>query len=339
MSSIDTISEFLLHAGTDYRVFDMARGIRPVDSQVFLEIENSTIAAPYPRQQHAWFGILFFNKNTSKEQYIWFVKLPLDEQGLVISAGRRQFLEIVVEALGQQLDKENNPNNQLPENPFTFIPNQNQLADFNAKCRLSLDLGVSKHLEHVTRYLQAPEQHDWRTLSIQGIADFCAQIPQAEHQDLLMANFSQLATEMQTALCTSFENHVIPEKISHLLIDWATINPNLAKIQSALRALSQAGNKAAVQAFIHQLLNNSMMPEPNILMLIGARHWHVLNESELLSLFINHLAECDHELFVGLYSDLVQIPEIRDSLLGVLRWPEKSHNLTQAIGVLFGQNQ
>ena len=61
MSQINTISEFLLQAGTDYRVFDMARGIRPIASQLFLEIESASVPAPYPRQQHAWFGILFFN--------------------------------------------------------------------------------------------------------------------------------------------------------------------------------------------------------------------------------------------------------------------------------------
>ena len=36
MSQINTISEFLLQAGTDYRVFDMARGIRQLESQLFL---------------------------------------------------------------------------------------------------------------------------------------------------------------------------------------------------------------------------------------------------------------------------------------------------------------
>ena len=126
MSQINTISEFLLQAGTEYRVFDMARAIRPIEAQLFLEIESGTVPAPYPRQQHAWFGILFFNKQMSNERYIWFVKLPLDEQGLVIGAARQQFLQIVVEALGQTLDKQNNPNNQLPENPFTFVPNQQQ---------------------------------------------------------------------------------------------------------------------------------------------------------------------------------------------------------------------
>jgi hypothetical protein len=109
MSQINTISEFLLQAGTDYRAFDMARGIRPLESPLFLDIESAIVPAPYPRQQHAWFGILFFNKQMSIEHYIWFVKLPLDEQGLVIGAARQQFLQIVVEAMGQSLGKQNNP--------------------------------------------------------------------------------------------------------------------------------------------------------------------------------------------------------------------------------------
>jgi hypothetical protein len=50
------------------------------------------------------------------------------------------------------------------------------------------------------------------------------------------------------------------------------------------------------------------------------------------------LAVCEYELFIGLYSDLVQIPEMREAMLGVLRWPEKSTQLTHAIGQLFGQN-
>ena len=153
MSQINTISEFLLQAGTDYRVFDMARGIRQLESQLFLEIERATLPAPFPRQQHAWFGILFFDKKMSHERYIWFVKLPLDEQGLVIAAAQQQFLQLVIEALGQTLDKQNSTNNQLPENPFTFVPNQQQLADFNSIGRIELDIPLSEHLALVEQYL------------------------------------------------------------------------------------------------------------------------------------------------------------------------------------------
>ncbi len=340
MSNIDTISEFLLHAGTEFRVFDMARGIRPLSTQTFLDIENGSVAAPYPRQQHAWFGILFFNKQASQEQYIWFVKLPIDEQGLVISAARRQFLQIVVEALGKELDNKNNPNNQLPENPFTFVPNQHLLADFNAKCRASLDIGESKHLAKVIEYFQAPQQHDWQELSVQGIADFCTDIINDQHQILLTKTFDNLPPQMQTALCTSLENHVLPKKLTALLINWAEEQPfNEQRIQSALRAVTQSSTPENVEAFILNLLKSAQFSNPNLLILIGARHWQHLNQPELLAMFIDKLVECGNDIFTGLYADLVQIPEIRNSMLGVLRWPHKSEKLTHAIGELFGQNQ
>ena len=226
MSQINTISEFLLHAGTDYRVFDMARGIRPVNTQDFLEIESAQQPAPRPRQQHTWFGILFFNKQASSEHYIWFVKLPLDEKGLVIEASRQQFLQIVVNALGQSLDKQNNPNNQLPDNPFTFIPNQQQLADFNSVCRLSLNLPLSSHIETATHYISSPEKQDWRNVPLQGIADFCASLTHAKHATLFLKQFNALATAMQIALCSSLENHPISTDASQLLIDWYRLHPS-----------------------------------------------------------------------------------------------------------------
>lgn len=59
-NSINSISEFLLHAGTEYIVFDMGRRLTALDNQAFLDIENGSTVAPFPRQQHAWFGIVFF---------------------------------------------------------------------------------------------------------------------------------------------------------------------------------------------------------------------------------------------------------------------------------------
>jgi hypothetical protein len=339
MSQINTISEFLLQAGTDYRVFDMARGIRPLESQFFLEIENATLPAPYPRQQHAWFGILFFNKQMSDESYIWFVKLPLDEQGLVIGAARQQFLQIVVEALGQTLDKQNNTTNQLPENPFTFVPNQQQLADFNSIGRIELDIPLSEHLDLVEQYVTHPERHDWRKVPLQGIADFTASLQQGERRHLLLKQFSTLAPDMQYALCASLENHQIDEDISLLLINWYHQDvKNEKRLHCVLRGLCQSQAKAAVNSLISSVLNSSNGLKSAVLMLIAARHWQYLKESATLSIYVERLVVCEDEPFIGLYSDLVQIPEIREAMLGVLRWPEKSTELTQAIGQLFGQN-
>ncbi|WP_158967060.1 DUF3549 family protein [Paraglaciecola sp. L3A3] len=338
MSQIDTISEFLLHAGTDYRIFDMGRAIRPVTSQTFLEIENGLIPAPYPRQQHAWYGILFFNKQASSEQYIWFVKLPIDEKGLIIPAGRQQFLQIVVEALGQQLDNKNNPNNQLPENPFTFVPNQNQLADFNSICRLSIDLATSEHIEKVIDYLNAPQKNDWQTIPVQGIADFCATISTVASSELFIKKFNDVAPEMQYALCASLENHQLNSTLCEHLITWCQQQDNNQnRLAATLRALCQGQEQQKIQEFLISVLMSPQGITLDILMLIAARHWTHLNNENLLKQYIQLLAEMGPETFIGLYSDLVQIPEIRETMLSILRWPEKSPQLTQAIGLLFGQ--
>ena len=339
MSTINTISEFLLQAGTDYRVFDMARGIRPLESQIFLDIENATLPAPYPRQQHAWFAILFFNKNLSHERYIWFVKLPLDEQGLVMGAARQQFLQIVVEALGKTLDKQNNPNNQLPENPFTFVPNQQQLADFNSIGRIELELPLSEHLDLVEQYLTSPERQDWRAVSLQGIADFTASLHQDKCKNLLLKQFLALAPDMQYALCASLENHQINEEISALLINWYHQDiKDEKRLHSVLRGLCQSQDTKAVKSLLSSVLNGANGQTSVALMLIAARHWQYMQDSDILTSYVELLATCEDGSFSGLYPDLVQIPEIRETMLDVLRWPEKSLPLTRAIGQLFGQN-
>lgn len=338
MSQINTISEFLLQADTDYRVFDMARGIRALKSQDFLEIESATVPAPYPRQQHAWFGVLFFNKNISNEHYIWFVKLPLDEQGLVIGAARQQFLQVVIEALGQTLDKKNNTNNQLPDNPFTFVPKQQQLADFNSIARIELGIPLSEHLDSVDKYFANPEAHDWHTIPLQGIADFTASLQRGNRKKCLSKQFSGLTPDIQHALCSSLENHNIDGDISTLLINWYhqdTLDER--RLHSVLRGLCQSQDKVSVNSLLSLVLDSVSEQTSSVLMLIAARHWHYLKEPVIRKRYIEQLANSGSDVFIGLYSDLVQIPEIRQFMLDVLRWPEKSPQLTLAIGQLFGQ--
>jgi hypothetical protein len=337
MSQINTISEFLLQAGTDYRVFDMARGIRQHTSQGFLEIENSTVPAPFPRQQHAWFGILFFNKKLSDERYIWFVKLPVDEQGLVIGAARQQFLQIVVDALGQTLDKQKQTNNQLPENPFTFVPNQQQLADFNSICRVELALPPSAHFDIAKKYITHPDKHDWRDVPLQGIADYTASLENDNNKPLLLTQFSKLAPDMQYALCASLENHQIDQDISQILIDWCRQDEqDEQRLSSGLRALCQSQACSEVSSLISSMLASNS-ENSAVLMLIAARHWQHLKEPSTLERYVEQLATNKEDLFISLYPDLVQIPDLRETMLGVLRWPKKSPQLTQAIGQLFGQ--
>jgi hypothetical protein len=140
-------------------------------------------------------------------------------------------------------------------------------------------------------------------------------------------------------LCASLENHSIDEDISTLLVNWYQQNVEDEKrLHSVLRGLCQSQAKAAVNSLISSVLTSKNGQTSAVLMLIAARHWQYLKESVILTLYVEILAICNNDTFIGLYSDLVQIPEIREDMLGVLRWPEKSPQLTQAIGQLFGQN-
>ena len=78
LQRIASISEFLLQAGTEYRVFDFGRGIRPLAEQQFLDIENGELPAPFPRQQHMWLGIVYWNK----QHQLWLIGISV---GMLIS--------------------------------------------------------------------------------------------------------------------------------------------------------------------------------------------------------------------------------------------------------------
>ena len=144
---------------------------------------------------------------------------------------------------------------------------------------------------------------------------------------------------MQYALCASLENHPIDEDISTLLVNWYKQDLlDEKRLHSVLRGLCQSQAKAAVNSLLSLILNSKNGQTSAVLMLIAARHWQYMKKSAILTLYVELLANCEDDAFIGLYSDLVQIPEIRETMLGVLRWPEKSPRLSQAIGQLFGQN-
>jgi hypothetical protein len=337
MSRINTISEFLLHAGTDYRIFDMGRAIRPLSSQLFLDLELGSKAAPYPRQQHAWFGIVFFNKGLSQEHFIWFVKLPLDEQSKIVSAARNQFLQIVAEALGLELEKKTGHNKaELPENPFTFIPNQQQLANFNSISRRSLGLPPSQYFSYAKQYMQAPEQLDWKKITVQGLADLGAAVNDEPIQTLLFQQFPHLTYEVKLALCETLENHPINNQTATFLVDeWRRQKSDQRYLLATTRALSQSISSDLVMSFLREVLNQKEFIDNDLLVLIAARHWQALEDKALMSLFMQHLSNADAALFVGLFRDLVQIPSCRQLMLNVLRWPEKDPALLRAIEILF----
>lgn len=341
-SSINSISEFLLQAGTEYRIFDMGRRLTPIDAQAFLNIENGTAPAPYPRQQHGWFGIVFWNKNASVQHYIWFVKLPLDERGLVSPASRNHFLEIIVDALGQSIADEGEQHQSLPDNPYSFVPGQALLAQFNALVKIALAQPLSDQVCNVEAYLQAPQVADWQALPLQGVTDFAFSLSHNNKREkleqALVDNISLFATPFLHTLMESCENCEVSERLEAVFASWVLQDGDVNI--AALRSLSCAQKSDVVYQQLASLLENKKADRIDILSVIAARHFTQFDAS-LLMLFFEACARVDasdlHQgaLFSGFFSDLVQIPALRNDVLSVLRNPERSDTLTKAIGLLF----
>ena len=316
----------------------MGRAIRKVPSQTFLDMENAKIPPPYPRAGYAWIGIVFWNKQLSTQQYIWFVKLPVDEQGMLIPAARNHYLQIIVDALGNQLEQAEDKNGQLPENPYSFVPSQHQLADFNSISRRSLSLGQSGFYQEALSYINSPGELPWQAVPLQGIADVAAQCDDDAVRKVLISHFDDLAEQVKFGLLTSLENHKVDIQLAETIERWLLANRHPVAWQNGLRSLSQSPCKGLVERLVDTCLEDGQLSNDlPLLTVIGGRLWHYLEQPERLRAFFELIAEHDEKapVFAAVYADLVKIPSLRPHVLAMLRWPEKSAALTTAVGKLF----
>ncbi len=341
--SIQTLSEFLLHAGTNFQLFDLGRGVHAMDTQQFLDMENGMLPCPRPRQQHAWFAIVFWSGKPVKQHYVWFVKFPVDERGLLVLAARNHFLQIIVDALGSSLSVDGQ--DELPDNPYSFVPPQSQMAVFNALTRRMLELPDSAGTDKVEQYVKAPAISDWRELSVQAVADFAVKL---EDEVLAKAVATNLALYQQDFLKTLFESaepvaidDALKAAIADLCLERIDSEPVVAL--AALRALSADAPDQITKSLLADLLARDAA-DIHLLSVIAGRLYSQLDES-LLVPFFERAAQIDDkenmqgQLFAGFFSDLVQLPVLRLQVLGMLRSPDRSEILAVAFGRLFNQTQ
>lgn len=341
MQQISSISEFLLQAGTQYRVYDLGRTIRPLDSQQALAIENGSEVAPYPRQNLVWLGLVFWNNTASEQHYLWFIKLPLDENGCVITAHRDQFLATIVEALGNNFISDSEGSKELPENPYCFQPTQQQMADFNAIVKYQLGLQSSEKSALCQTYLANPGIVDWQLLPLQALADIACRIDQTEIASSIVTNIKLYPRPVLFALCASFENQILTTQTTAALSQWLLLEDDPSVRHHLLRAISNSQEKANLKSVISTLLNNIQYHADELFIVLAGRQWQLLADLDLIQTFLEKLAAYDSSkaLFVAIYSDLVSIPMIRQKVLDVLRTPEKSVELQHAIGRLYTRGE
>ena len=334
--SISTISEFLLHAGTEYIIIDVSRGKTVMDNQVFFEIENNARPFPRPRQGFAWLCIMFWNRQLNDEHYIWYLKLPLDERSLIQPAARDQFLQLVVEALGQSLEKSEQAKHGLPENPFVFEPSQQLRSDCNALLKKHLDLPLSEEAKLAQQYLQVPSVQDWQKFSVQNMSDALVYADETSLTSMLENKIDLYPSPVLNCLLGTLEGLKLNVEQSKALVSFyhrrADQQDNATQKSLILRALAH-GDTDTVTKILEGLLESNADFDMELLVVLAGRHWSFLadmkNGLERVNMFMEKVVRTDEDfrLFNGLFTDLVMVPEVRVQMLSFIRADEKHSSL------------
>lgn len=344
---MQTLNDFLQQAGFNYVVYDMGRRMVRLTPQQFNQFENATTAYPAPLQQHAWLGIIGWQKDDKTHHFIWFIKFPLDELGKINPLARDELLHYLVEQLGQELlSRENATTTKVEPTalPHGFTPGEETMAMFHARAAQHLGQPASRYYDHAREYLSGKQGYDqWAFVGMQGFADVASRLNQQDNQKLLQQAFPSLPIQPFGQLCRFLEHETIPAQLAETIINSGR---NMAEptdfrdsLVFTLRAIAGCAEQNIRQDYIRKVLAGEHARDIEVLAAISGRCWEDLKNEELCRQFLDALANNTHGQngFKHLLMDLMMIPGMRESVMHALRDPERSEELAQAMSQFFSQ--
>ena len=340
---IETLSELLKLSGSQYRLYDIGRLVSKLPKEQFEKVELNQIPYPTPTQGHACIAIAFWQKK-STQPYLWLLKLPLDERGLLNQGAISHFIAIIVEALGADLTQQTSKKQEelLNSNPYLFTPAQYKLASLNSKIKVDLKQAPSEYFLPLKEYLsQESDWNNWQGVGVQGITDFIARIKQDNHDEILLKALPHLPIEVLSPVCSALENEQYPIALIDALIialkETLADKENTNKATLLLRALAANSHHVHVKSAVFQLLSQHQV-STDLLITLSGRCWQALADEPTLIRYFEHLLNNnDSAMFASIFKDLVSIPLVRPIAFQCIRSENRSPELAQAIGQLFSQ--
>ncbi|QEW05822.1 DUF3549 family protein [Nitrincola iocasae] len=333
------LTQLLQHDDNRLRIFDMGRRISKLPIDTFTRVEQNRIPYPLPFLHHAWVGLLLWNPSAKDQNLIWFLKLPLDEQGYLIQAARD---DIVNRLLQNAIDPQSEQD-ALKDNPFAFTPDQEKMASFHALASCTLKTPASRYYEDVQQYLAGQLDRDyWSNLGLQGLADYVMRLDQGDNTNQLCKCISQLPEPLLLMLARLLEhtqpNPALQQRLAdHLLqlLQHADTPPEL--IAALIRSLCGGSDKIRDQA-IDAVLASPYALEAEVIVALATRCHTSLNQPQRLQRFLEQLAagKAGQLGFNRILSDLMFLADLRPRILEAFRDPNRSEQLSQAIGEMLG---
>ncbi|WP_048305753.1 DUF3549 family protein [Halomonas sp. PR-M31] len=325
MQPIHALGEFFERIGAPSRFYTLGRQVTPCPASTLKAFEAGELAWPWPWLDHAQLACVFQVGN-GDDPLIWFLSLPLDEQGLLDPAPRDAFLQRVLETIGRTAslqvdDSTERVNNLMQDNPLTFTPHMTQRAMLHAYVSDDLAREASEHFELAEAYLTGQLANgQWQALGLQGLADFVVR-HDAQQSNALAARLDALPLEVLRPLCHCLEHKPLSTTLTQALIargERAAQEGDVETFCNCVRAVGQ-GNKSTVGVWYDELLEDQAACGPDLFAAIAARGWPQLEDAKRLPHFIERLAENENADFAVLIRSLALIPRLRLPLLISLR--------------------
>ena len=340
--NMNTLTDFLEQAKCQYRAYDLGRIVQEISNSQFQAATKNELPYPYPIQQHAFIALTFWQVANQKEHFIWFLKLPLDEQGLMKTTAQTSFIQMVVEAMGEDLTAKVSDKLQerLASNPFVFKPSAEKLAIFNASINSRFVRPPSIFYPAIQTYFSGQHDwQDWQALGLQGFADLGARLTHDNNQQKIIDALEFLPEQPLQTLALCLENQQdISQALAEKIALQATKRLQLGQDANAtllLRAIASTKAQSITKQLLSDQLSSTLVNQPDWYVAVAGRCWTQLEDETLLNRYFETLANHHLTLFPQLFSDLVAIPSLRDKVLKQLRLTARSPALSEAIGLLF----
>jgi len=324
MQPIHSLHDFFLRSGAEVKLYHLGRRVESCSLDTLAAFEAGDLAWPIPWQGTARLAMVF-RLGDLDDPLIWFLALPLDEQGHLDPAPRDAFMQRLLETLGHSVQglgrtERSGIDNLMKDNPLAFSPSLPFQAMLHARARWDAGLPASQHLEPVEAYLSGQQTIDWRALGLQGLADFAVRLD-ADSSRTLAAHLDALPAEVLTSLCYCLEHVSIADDLAVALRrrgEAVSRSGDIETFCACVRAMSGASSELAGRWF-DRLLDDPHACGPDLLAAIAGRGWHHLEDAQRLPRFLERLAETPGADFTAMARDLALIPRLRLPLLMTLR--------------------
>jgi len=348
MNRIDKLSTLLESRGMATCFFDMGRRIGMIPGEDISAIEAGQKPYPYPLLRAAWFAVL--HHGAAAMDSIWFLRLPVDEQGMLIPATRDDLLFHLLEDLGRHADDSADTGADGitgsgigQRNPYGFKPRQEHLAVFHAKTARQLGQPPSRFYAHAREYLGGTQGYEqWAFVGLQGIADVCARLDEDDNRELLLEAITRLPARPLEAVCQCLEHQAIDRPVAEALIRRIrepvdASEPEAPLLALCIRAISACRDPGVPRALVASSLEQEPAGDPEVLAAIMARYWEVLQDPAIRRVYLQRLAgnTGGQPVFNAVIGDALGLPGLRDDIQAELRNPERTEALARAIGGLF----